>query len=63
MFRFKMSVYHFDFEVGRYISLEKLIEESKERYNKILRQSSQGRHGNQEEENVITIDGLIRSAK
>ena len=42
-----LLLYHFDFEVGRYISLEKIIEESKERYYETLRQSSQGWHENQ----------------
>lgn len=36
--------YHLGFEVGRYISLERLIEENKERYYETLEQSSQGWH-------------------
>jgi Fic family protein len=36
--------YHLGYEVGRYISLERLIEENKERYYETLEQSSQGRH-------------------
>lgn len=36
--------YHFGFEVGRYISLERLIEENKERYYETLEASSQGWH-------------------
>ena len=43
-----MSLYHLGFEVGRYISLERLIEQSKERYYETLKQSSgrwhEGRH-------------------
>ncbi len=41
-------LYHFDYEVGRYISLERIIEESKETYYETLEASSQhwhdGRH-------------------
>lgn len=36
--------YHLGFEVGRYISLERLIEENKERYYETLEASSQGWH-------------------
>lgn len=36
--------YHLGFEVGRYISIERLIEENKERYCETLEQSSQGWH-------------------
>lgn len=36
--------YHLGFEVGRYISLERLIEENKERYYETLELSSQGWH-------------------
>lgn len=39
-----LQSYHLGFEVGRYISLEKLIEENKERYYETLEQSSQGWH-------------------
>ncbi len=35
-------LYHFDYEVGRYISLERIIEESKETYYEALEASSQG---------------------
>jgi len=35
---------HLGFEVGRYISLERLIEQNKERYYETLEQSSQGWH-------------------
>jgi len=38
------SLYHCGFEVGRYISLERLIEENKERYYETLEQCSQGWH-------------------
>jgi len=39
-----LSAYHFDFEVGRYISLERIIEENKERYYETLELSSAGWH-------------------
>ena len=39
--------YHLGFEVGRYISLERLIEENKDRYYETLEQSSQGWHEGQ----------------
>lgn len=39
-----IQCYHLGFEVGRYISLERLIEENKERYYETLEQSSQGWH-------------------
>ena len=39
-----LTAYHLGVEVGRYISLERLIEENKERYYETLRQSSQGWH-------------------
>jgi Fic family protein len=43
-----LQCYHQGFEVGRYISIERLIEENKERYYETLEQSSQrwhdGRH-------------------
>ncbi len=34
--------YRFGYEVGRYVSLERLAEDSKERYYETLEQSSQG---------------------
>jgi Fic family protein len=37
-----LTAYHMGIEVGRYISLERLIEENKERYYETLQQSSQG---------------------
>ena len=36
--------YHLGYEVGRYISLERLIEQSKDRYYETLQMSSQGWH-------------------
>lgn len=39
-----LQCYQFGFEVGRYISLERIIEENKERYYETLEQSSQGWH-------------------
>jgi Fic family protein len=39
-----LTCYHAGLEVGRYISLERLIEQNKERYYETLRQSSQGWH-------------------
>ena len=39
-----LQSYHAGMEVGRYISLERLIEENKERYYETLEQASQGWH-------------------
>ena len=39
-----LTCYHLGLEVGRYISLERLIEQNKERYYETLEQSSQGWH-------------------
>lgn len=39
-----LQLYHAGYEVGRYISLERLIEEHKERYYETLELSSQGWH-------------------
>lgn len=39
-----LQCYHLGFEVGRYISLERVIEENKERYYETLEQSSLGWH-------------------
>jgi Fic family protein len=39
-----LACYHLGFEVGRYISLERLIEQHKERYYETLKLSSQGWH-------------------
>jgi hypothetical protein len=39
-----LQCYHLGYEVGRYISLERLIEQNKERYYETLEQSSQGWH-------------------
>jgi len=41
---FLLGCYHCGLEVGRYISLERIIEENKERYYEVLEQSSQGWH-------------------
>ncbi|MDY6857043.1 MAG: Fic family protein [Thermodesulfobacteriota bacterium] len=41
---FILQCYHMGFEVGRYISLEHLIEQNKERYCETIEQSSQGWH-------------------
>ena len=39
-----LQCYHLGYEVGRYISLERLIEDNKERYYETLEQSSAGWH-------------------
>jgi Fic family protein len=39
-----LQCYHFGFEVGRYVSLERVIEENKDRYYETLEQSSQHWH-------------------
>ena len=39
-----LTSYHLGIEVGRYVSLERLIEDNKERYYETLQQSSQGWH-------------------
>lgn len=39
-----LQLHHLGYEVGRYISLERLIEENKERYYETLKLSSQGWH-------------------
>jgi Fic family protein len=39
-----LQCYHLGYEVGRYISLERLIEQNKERYYETLERSSQGWH-------------------
>jgi len=41
---FLLACYHCGLEVGRYISLERLIEQNKERYYEVLEQSSQRWH-------------------
>lgn len=38
------GLYHCGYEVGRYISIERLVEQNKERYYETLEQSSQGWH-------------------
>lgn len=42
-----LLLYHFDYQVGRYISLERIFEESKESYYETLEKSSQGWHQSQ----------------
>ena len=39
-----MTLYHFGYDVGRYISLERIFEESKKTYYEMLEASSQGWH-------------------
>jgi Fic family protein len=39
-----LLLYHFEYEVGRYISLERIVEESKETYYEALHTSSQAWH-------------------
>lgn len=39
-----LLLYHYGYEVGRYISLERVIEQTKESYYETLRMSSQGWH-------------------
>lgn len=39
-----LQAYHLGFEVGRYVSLERLIEQNKDRYYETLEQCSQGWH-------------------
>lgn len=39
-----LLLYHYDYQVGRYISLERIIEESKQTYYEALEKSSQGWH-------------------
>ena len=39
-----LQAYHHGYEVGRYISLERVIEENKERYYETLEESSKGWH-------------------
>lgn len=41
-----LLLYHFDYQVGRFISLERIFEESKESYYETLEVSSQGWHEN-----------------
>ncbi len=41
---FLLSLYHQGFGAGRYISLERIIEQSKDRYDETLRQSSRSWH-------------------
>jgi Fic family protein len=39
-----LALYHFGYDVGRYVSLERLIEETRDDYYENLRISSQGWH-------------------
>jgi Fic family protein len=39
-----LMLYHYGYGVGRYVSLERIVEESKESYYEALRKSSQGWH-------------------
>lgn len=39
-----LQCYHFGYEVGKYISIERLIEENKDRYYETLEKSSEGWH-------------------
>lgn len=39
-----MLLYHFDYQVGRYVSLERIIEESRETYYEALARSSRAWH-------------------
>jgi Fic family protein len=59
-----LSLYHFDYDVGRYISLERLIEESKEDYYENLRLSSVGWHDAKHDLNpwVNYILAIVRRA-
>ena len=41
-----LLLYHFDYQVGKYISLERIFEESKESYYETLEYCSQGWHDN-----------------
>ena len=41
---FLLACYHCGLEAGRYISMERIIEQNKERYYEVLEQSSQGWH-------------------
>lgn len=41
-----LLLYHFDYQVGKYISLERIFEESKESYYETLEHCSQGWHEN-----------------
>lgn len=42
-----LQLYHLDYQVGRYTSLERVIEQNKQRYYESLEQSSQGWHEGQ----------------
>ena len=42
-----LLLYHFDYQVGRYVSLERIIEESRDTYYEALERSSRGWHDQQ----------------
>lgn len=42
-----LLLYHFDYQVGRYVSLERIIEESRETYYDALEQSSRAWHAHE----------------
>ncbi len=44
-----LSLYHFDYQVGRYISLERIFEETKDDYYRTLEESSKNCHQGQHE--------------
>src|SRR3990167_5898188 len=44
-----LLLYHFDYQVGKYISLERIFEESKESYYETLEYCSQGWHENKQD--------------
>ena len=44
-----LALYQHGYEVGRYISLERLVEESKEDYYRVLQESSRGWHDGKHE--------------
>ena len=46
-----MLLYHFGHDVGRYISLERIFEQSKETYYEALESSSQGWHNSEHDAN------------
>ncbi|MDC3415133.1 Fic family protein [Terrihalobacillus insolitus] len=48
-----LLLYKFGYEVGRYISLEKIIENTKESYYETLRLSSQGWHENENKNDIF----------
>ena len=53
-----LQCYHLGIEVGRYISLERLIEQHKERYYETLQQSSQGWHEGKHPRSFVTTHAV-----